>query len=569
METNQAGADTDPDAVVIPPKVVFTSGGIATSNTITITGVTDEVDVQISPASGSANIIKGGVSVGATTTTAGLNETLQFTLTAPTTLGTKNTAIITIGSDTYDWWVGYADSAKVAHAFALSRSNAAMGGLTGADSICSTAAATSSYGLTGSWKAIMSDSSINAADRIPWNWGTLRTVNDAVTIVDGGYPDLFDGSLDMPMGYDVEGNVLPNGNVYTGSNYYGISYSSIGSSNMNFCSDWTSSGSTPNAAVGSSSSTTSTWLYSSSYYYACYNTSYIYCIEDVDNSTDTTPNQLTVPYAIQVPTSSRQTSASLTIGGMSSGATQTISVSGSSGTPKVKINGGAEVSSGTITNGDTVAFVMDAPASGNSSNKMTITAGSMTTYWRVWTGDTTGTAVKRVFVTTPTSNSTNRGGVTSFDSDCNTRASAAGLGGTWVAIMSGQGDDETQWAVNRIGYDWSTLRRVDGVDVVLAGNIWSTATANLLNPISKDQTGATVSSTYVKTGTDVYGLAATKTSAGQCVGWTSSSTSDAYNGSSGLTSSMWINNGSTNNPGAYSSCHYYAMSSNYIYCIEQ
>ncbi len=221
MESNAAGADLDPDTVNISPAVVYASGAPGLSRSVTITGVTDEVPVLITPSAGTANIIKNGVPVGATNTTVGLNETLVFSLTAPTTLGTKNTATISIGPDNYDWWVGYADSSKTARIFTAYKSGGNHGGLSGADSICASAAASSSFGLSSGWKAILSDSTTHAASRIPWNWGTLKTVT-GTTVVDGGYVDLMDGTLDASAGVDQNGNPV-NGSVWTGSNRYGMS----------------------------------------------------------------------------------------------------------------------------------------------------------------------------------------------------------------------------------------------------------------------------------------------------------------------------------------------------------
>jgi hypothetical protein len=256
---------------------------------------------------------------------------------------------------------------------------------------------------------------------------------------------------------------------------------------------------------------------------------------------------------------------------MSASATQTLSVSGG-GTPRFKKNGGPEVSSDTVTNGDSVVLVMDAPATGNTFNKMTITAGTMTDYWRVWTGDTTGTLVKRVFVHEYGYGgaSTNQGGVSGADSLCQSLATGAALGGTWKAIASGTGNDENQWAVNRIGYNWSTLRRIDGTDVVTAGNIWSADTTPLLAPIVIGRTGATVSTTVIATGTTVKGRAAVVTASGQCSGFSEqssgvSTTTALYRGTSGSTSSNWIYNGGYG--GYYYGCHSYELGG--LYCIEQ
>jgi hypothetical protein len=274
-----------------------------------------------------------------------------------------------------------------------------------------------------------------------------------------------------------------------------------------------------------------------------------------------TPNDFSIPYAIQVPTSSRQTSESLRISGMSNGVTQTLSVSATGGAPKFKINGGAELTSGSIQNGDDVVFLMDAPAGGNSSNRMTITAGGMTSYWRVWTGDITGSSVKRMFVATyanPT-----WGGLAGFDAHCQSKATGAALGGTWKAILSG--DTEANWAVNRIGYNWSTLKRIDGVDLVSAGNIWSTSTLPLLSTPTLNESGAVVSANDIMSNTTSFGKAKLTTGTyGSCTSFTTNSSS-YYTpaGSTGTNTSQWIEN---NN---WSQCYTCCGSSKQFYCIEQ
>jgi len=568
METNQAGADTDPNAVSIQPQVRFASGGTGSSNTVTVTGVTDEIPVTIVPSAGTANIIKDGVSVGATTTMAGLNATLSFTLTAPTVLGTRNTATITLGPDTYTWWVGYADAAREAKIFNLwVPSNGIGGGLSNVDGLCRTEAASSPLGLSSSWKALLSDSSTNAADRISWNWRSLKTVSGDI-VVDGGFPDLWDGTLDGPINKAADGSFRVVTNVYTGTLSSGMK---AGAVSADFCYDWTSSA-YDSVSYGNSGITSSGWVNSSSY--QCNQHSYVYCVEDVESSgADATPNNISIQYPVQVPTSSRQSSSPVLIGGMSTGAAATLSVTATGGTPTFKVNGGAELTSASVINGDSVVFLMNAPATGNSSNKMTIRANggaSIVGYWRVWTGDTTGAVVKRVFAHDYGYGalSTNQGSILAVDALCQNLAVSAGLGGTWKVIASGEGTDENNWAVNRIGYNWSVLKRTDGVDVVLAGNLWSTNVVPLLAPIAIGANGSLVSTSRVATGSTKDGLPVVGTINGQCNGFTQASTGTnsvygLYRGTSGSTGTSWIQNGMQADYG----CHPYEL--NAIYCIQQ
>jgi len=554
----QATADTDPTNVGIVPQVTYVAGDTATSNTVTVTGILQTISVSISGGTG-LNILKNGASTGSSSISGvKANDTLAFQMTGPSLIGTKATATITIGSDTYPWWVGYADSSRVAHAFVTSQDfNAAFGGLSAADSLCSNAAAASGLGLSSSWKAMLSDSSVSLGDRIPWNWGVLKTVTDQ-TISDGGYNDLFDGSLDGPINISETGSVK-SAYVFTGSDHFGRKFGGNGYLTPNGWNlDWTYCDAFNVVGISSSTSTTA-FKVSDGY---CGNRA-LYCIENTDDTSDSTPASIIVPYKIQVPNSSRQSSSSVKIAAMSPGATTTLSVSATGGNPKFTVNGGAEVASGSVKNGDSIVFLMDSPATDNSNNKMTITAGGSTTlgYWRVWTGDSTGSVVKRVFVTSGTYQG-NLGGVVGADTKCQAAASGAGLGGTWKAVLSGI--TEPEYAVNRVGYGWSFLRLVDGTtDVVTSGNLWNTNSAPLINPITKTQSGVSVTGYYVFSNTLSSGLAySTTSSITNCNNYGGVPYySGPHAGLNSMTTKNWIDD----TAGNYNLCD----SNGHLYCIEQ
>ncbi|OIN85562.1 MAG: hypothetical protein AUJ12_08980 [Alphaproteobacteria bacterium CG1_02_46_17] len=351
------------------------------------------------------DIVKNGLSTGSTSIS-GLTwgDTLAFTMDAPTVLGTKNTATITIGSDTYTWWVGYADSSVTAKIFVTKSSYYGyQGGMSTYDTYCNSNAATSTLGLSAKWKAIMSDETVNAYDRVPWNWKTLTKV-DGTVVVNNGVVDLFDGSLLSAIDLDQNGDVRVT-DVHTGS-------FSDGSKNSGYtASSWTASYSS--LAEGSSASSSSTWLYkgsdSSSYQNA------IYCIEDVDDASDVTPVAMSIPYKTQVALSSVITSDQVAVGGMSNGATQTLSVTATGGSPNFDVErGGVTIATGvtsyTVKNADKITFHMTSPATASTSYKMTAAAGSTNFYWRVWTGPSSTGVVKRVFVTSTDPNGNSFGG---------------------------------------------------------------------------------------------------------------------------------------------------------------
>lgn len=557
-------ADTDPNAVSLAPGVAFSAGAAALSNVVTVTGILQPVTVTVTPSAGTVNIILNGVPQGVGPVTAPPNSTLQFSLTVPAVLGTKNTATIAIGDDSYSWWAGYADSTKTAKIFVTSISGMQnFGGLVGADARCNSLAASSSLGLSGSWKALMSDAATNAADRISWNWGSLKDVSGN-TIVSSGFPDLWDGTLLLPIQRDENGTLIASSNVSTGTLTSGTKDSVwSGIATFPYCNGYTSQSGTPGVKLGNTASLTSGWIASSNGW--CDFGSRIYCFEDIDNTSDTTPATLDIPYNVQVAASSRQSSSAMLISGMSSGATTTLSVSATGGDPKFTVNGGAEVDSASVTNGDSIVFKMDAPAGANASNKMTITAGSMTSYWRVWTGDPTGSVVKRVFVTAATYwSGVDFISVAGADAKCQSVATAAALGGTWKAIISGA-TLENNAAVNRVGYNWSELRTVTGTTVVYAPNLWKTATISLLSPIVVNQNGTnSLDASGVYSNTKADGSAySTATDGSNCLDWTTSMT--GYYPISGVQSAStgaWINNG------GYNACGM-SGSAKHLYCIEQ
>ncbi|MGE4233359.1 MAG: hypothetical protein AB7F43_08525 [Bacteriovoracia bacterium] len=119
--------------------------------------------------------------------------------------------------------------------------NGNMGGLSGADAFCQSAGDASGVGGLGlTWKAILSDSTTNAKDRVTVNGPVLNVTG---SIVAYNATELWSGTLSGNV-YDDSGS---NSNyfVYTGSDRYGVKMGAA------FCSDWTStSGNTENGYAG-------------------------------------------------------------------------------------------------------------------------------------------------------------------------------------------------------------------------------------------------------------------------------------------------------------------------------
>ena len=117
----------------------------------------------------------------------------------------QDTATLSVGSapDTYTWELGYANPAGEAIVFVTSGSYSTnLGGLSGADSKCTSAATAAGY--SGSWTAIPSDSATAAINRLPFNWATLKRTDGAV--VASGWADLWDGSIQNTISLDQNGN---------------------------------------------------------------------------------------------------------------------------------------------------------------------------------------------------------------------------------------------------------------------------------------------------------------------------------------------------------------------------
>src|SRR5262245_22153968 len=123
---------------------------------------------------------------------------------------------------------------------------------------------------------------------------------------------------------------------------------------------------------------------------------------------------------------------------------------------------------------------------------------------------------RRVFVTKfPTF--ANLGSLEIYDSICQSSASVDSLGGTWVAWLS----TGTTFAVNRLTPETGPYRRLDGVKV--ADSIADLTNGTLDAPINVDETGAVHPPGLVLTGTSDDGF----TYGFDCLGWTSSSSSDS------------------------------------------
>ncbi|MDW8348626.1 MAG: DUF1554 domain-containing protein [Bacteroidia bacterium] len=153
-------------------------------------------------------------------------------------------------------------------------------------------------------------------------------------------------------------------------------------------------------------------------------------------------------------------------------------------------------------------------------------------------GACTASCAKRVFVTS-TQHTGNLGGLAGADNICQTRANAAGLGGTWKAWLS----DGSTSAASRLVQHTTNMVRIDNVVVA---NGWADLTdGSIDNPINITELGGTITATPDFNNTLVF--TNTNTSGGifgsnHCSNWTSTSNSFApHYGQCTVTNSDWTN----------------------------
>lgn len=135
-----------------------------------------------------------------------------------------------------------------------------LGGLAGADAICQELAAAALPKWAGPWVAMLSDSSINASDRIPAPGvgGAYVRASDPSVVVAIGLQGLMSGSLRNPILLDEAGERPPIvGHTGRASAWTGTSPALVDLGNN--CSDWTDGTESARGIGGASEMADSNW----------------------------------------------------------------------------------------------------------------------------------------------------------------------------------------------------------------------------------------------------------------------------------------------------------------------
>lgn len=141
-----------------------------------------------------------------------------------------------------------------------------LGGLTGGDAYCQNLADTAAIG--GTWKAMLSSSTVNVLDRISIT-GPIYDINDDLLAADSA--DLWDGSIAVPIKYAEDGSDVGTQNVFTGSKTDGTKETTYNS----FCGDWTNT--TWYVFYGRTTDVNGYWTYYNGK--ACTDSLHLYCID--------------------------------------------------------------------------------------------------------------------------------------------------------------------------------------------------------------------------------------------------------------------------------------------------
>lgn len=357
LESGTLPEDTTPDAFDFTDVTGAALGTVITSNIVTITGVSIETPVSVSGVGSPQIRINGGSWVTSGVITK--NQTIEVRLTSANTDSTTRSADVTVGTVMESWNVRTIDTTPDPFSF--------------------------------------TDVTLAA-------FNTLTTSN-AVTIT----------GIDTATPVSVTGAGSPQIRINGGSWVTSGTITDGQSLQVRLTSANTSA--TANAATVTVGTVSDNWSVT---------------------TIDITPNAFSFTDVTGVNLNTLTTSNTITISGIDT--PTSVSVSGD-GSPRIRINGGAWVTSGTITSGQSLAVRLTSANAGSTARSATVTVGSVTDNWSVTTksiADTTpddfnftdvSGAVQRAFIISDT--------ITISGIDTPTSVSVSGDGSPQVSINGG------------------------------------------------------------------------------------------------------------------------------------
>lgn len=410
-----------------------------------------------------------------------------------------------------------------------------FGGLSGADSICTTLGA--SLDSSVKWRAILSDSNTSVSTRF-WSLDGIWDSNSGIkTKIQTTMANLFDAGTDLLSGfnYDESGLALSGSSfVWTGSTASGLK------SNAD-CDNWTSTLSSLDGTEGVRNSTTSTWL--SNDVRRCDRASRIACMSLPDTA---------------------ELTAFTAVSGTSAGEIDLdvdFPVDASDfALAEVRRLSGNTAPDGDCSSGDLVqSFVSFSDWQATDSG---LTPGAVYSY-RVCAFDSDNNALSSIAVSGVSATGTpsphrvfassltytgNLGGLSGADSKCQALAVAQSLGGTWKALLS----DSSTNVKDRIAIS-AQVELLDGT--VIANDFADMWDGSITNSLNRDETNAAIGGAAdIWTGADEFG----GSDANHCNNWTNGTNSyDGNRGRTNTTSASWINRSSAG-----------CSATNRIYCID-
>lgn len=362
-------ADTTPNAFTFTDVAGANPSTLSASSSVTISGINTATPVS---ATGGAQFrINGGSWVSSGNITSG--QTLEVRLTSSASFSTAVSTTVTVGTVTDSWSVTTraADTAPNAFNF-TDLTGVNLSTLSASTAITPTGyEAGAAVSVTGSGSPQMS---INGG-----TWGTSGTITPGQTVA-----VRLTSSAAVSTALTATVTIGGVSDTWSVTTRAGNSCSAVSKTWLTNCTATVSA-----AAHGANGTGTITdpggcgTAYYGSGTFACADGTFTYTSGTCTQQTacDTTPNAFTFTDATGVQLSTLTTATAITISGINT--STPVSVTGTGAT--ISINGGAWVTSGTITNGQTLAVRLTSSASFATGITATINIGGVTDSWSVTT----------------------------------------------------------------------------------------------------------------------------------------------------------------------------------------